>query len=235
MSRSIEELMNVDDPFTPDFVHRVATAKNDILVLPSEPATGREVLHRLQVSARSSASGTILSGGGMVVDHGWIRVFGAGTPLLPDMATASGFPLEPGEEPPAVPGLFLAIDVLGGQFAIDSGLLAGSPGELCYWAPDDLQWTPFGLGQAQFLTWLCEGDLDGFYSDYRWDGWQDEVEALPLDQGISFFPFAFTKEFDLATATRSVTPIAELVSLHTQMAESTNALSLPLPWPALPA
>ncbi|MDR0848203.1 MAG: DUF2625 domain-containing protein [Propionibacteriaceae bacterium] len=233
MSRTIEELMAVDDPYFPEFVNQVAHAKNTIRVLPAAPAAGQRVLYRLQVTARSSASGTVLSSGGLIVDHGWLRVFGAGTAALPDVATASHFPAVPGNKPPELPGLFLAVDVLGGQFAIDSGMLASSPGHVCYWAPDNLKWTAFDMKQSQFLEWVCQGDLDDFYQRYRWDGWQDEVSALPLNCGIGFFPFTFTAEFDLATASRSVVPMRELIALHIEIASKMGEYALPLAWPDL--
>ncbi|MDR1432655.1 MAG: DUF2625 domain-containing protein [Propionibacteriaceae bacterium] len=80
MVRSLDDLMDVADPFEPVFRAQIANAENDIRVLPADPAAGGRVLYRLQVTARSSASGTILCGGGLLVDHGWLRVFGVGVP-----------------------------------------------------------------------------------------------------------------------------------------------------------
>jgi hypothetical protein len=232
MTRSLDDLLKVDEPFEPVFRDQLTKAKNDIRVLPADPAAGGNVLYRLQVTARSSASGTILSGGGLLVDHGWLRVFGAGAPDLPDMATASGFPDAPGDEQPVLPGLFLAIDVLGGQFAVDSGQLTRAPGEVCYWAPDSLEWTAYGMGQGDFLSWLCNGDLDGFYQDYRWPGWVQETEELPLDKGFIFYPPPFAEEFDLATASRAVVPVAEIVAFYADLASQLGGTT-PLPWPQM--
>jgi hypothetical protein len=101
-------------------------------VLPAGREAGLDVLFRLQVAARSTLGALALNCGGLLVDHGWVRVLGGGTSRLPDLATASGLgrPGSPGAPPPS---LTVAFDVLGGRFAVNGGDLPGRPGEVCYW------------------------------------------------------------------------------------------------------
>lgn len=92
------------------------------------------------------------------------------------------------------PTLLVATDVLGGQFAINGGGLGGEPGEVHYFGPDTLSWTPLGLGHAAWVTRVLGRPLDDFYDGLRWPGWQGEVEAVRPDEAISCFPFLFTQQ-----------------------------------------
>ena len=71
-----------------------------------------------------------LNSGGMLGDHGWVRLLGGGSGRLPDLATVSG----PGPQAASAPPLSLTVgfDVLGGRFAVNGGGLPGQPGEVCY-------------------------------------------------------------------------------------------------------
>jgi hypothetical protein len=57
-----------------------------------------------------------------------------------------------------------------------------------YFAPDRLEWETMEVGFTDFLLWCFSGDLELFYHDYRWPGWQAEVQALGPDQGFSIYP-----------------------------------------------
>lgn len=114
----------------------------------------------------------------------------------------------------------MATDVLGGQFAVDGGGLGGDPGEVHYFGPDTLSWTPLGLGHSAWLRWVLAGQLDEFYDGLRWPGWQDEVDEVRPDQAISCQPFLFTKEGrDPAADSRRVVPWQELRDLFAELAE----------------
>jgi hypothetical protein len=87
-----------------------------------------------------------------------------------------------------------------------------------YWAPDTLAWEGTGIGHSDFVAWAPTG-IDVFYADYRWPGWQDEIEAVQLDQGLAIYPPLFTKEGrDVAAASRRAIPFGELVAFHRDVA-----------------
>ena len=103
-----------------------------------------------------------LNCGGMLADHYWGRLLGGGSGHLPDLTTASGLGSPTAWVPP--PSLTAGFDVLGGRFAVSGGGLPGQAGEVCYWGPDTLAWTPLGAGYSQFARMVLGGGLAGFYT-----------------------------------------------------------------------
>jgi hypothetical protein len=152
--RPISDLLAVDDPAWPHLRDLLERATVPVTVLPVEPQAGADVLYRLQVTARSWLGAFALHTGAVLVDHGWLRMLGGGTTDLPDLASTG----EPGF-------LVIALDVLGGRFAINGGALPGSSNEICYFAPDTLRWRPLGCAHAAFISSALGGGLDGFYEN----------------------------------------------------------------------
>lgn len=207
---------DVDDPAWPQLRDLLGGAATELRVLPVDPARGQDTLARLRLSLSSTLGALALNCGGIVADHGWLRMLGGGCVGLPDLATASGL----ASRIDAVPGaLTVAYDVLGGRFAIDGGGLGCAPGEVCYLGPDTLSWGPMGGGHTAFIDWAVGGGLADFYADLRWPGWESEALSLALDEGIAVHPFLWTAEGRaIARASRSVVPFAELLDLHDDMA-----------------
>ena len=84
-------------------------------------------------------------------------------------------------------------------------------GEIHYFAPDTLSWTPLGLGHSAWVVRVLGGPLDDFYDGLRWPGWQGEVEDVRPDEAISCYPFLFTEQGrDPAATTRRLVPWEEL-------------------------
>lgn len=93
-------------------------------------------------------------------------------------------PLQPG-----IPGAcIVALDVLGGIFALNGGAFPGEMKTIWYFAPDTLDWENLEIGYTDFICWALTKQLGEFYADYRWPGWEHEVKVLTGDQGISFYP-----------------------------------------------
>ncbi len=221
--RPAGELAEVPDPAWPQWLELVRLAPVPAVVLPVARQAGLEVLFRLQVNARSMMGALALGSGGMLVDHGWVRLLGGGSEGLPDLAAANGLG-PPGISGPP-PWLTVGFDVLGGRFAVNGGGLPGEPGEVCYWGPDTLDWTPLGGGYGQFARMVLSSGLAGFYQDLRWPGWQDEVAALAPGQGISVYPFLFTAQSrPVARASRRPVPFAELLGVHAEAERQVSGL-----------
>lgn len=219
--RSFEELAVVDDPAWPVIEDAIASAIHPVTIVPSERSARELTLVRLQVTARSGLGALALETGGLLVDHGWLRVLGGGEPPL-NLATANGLETPPAE-PPAQ--LLVAFDVLGGKYAVNGGGLPGAPGEVCYFAPDELAWWPMEMGHLDFVVWSMSDRLEQFNAHLRWDGWGREVETLRLDQGMSVFPFPSTAEgHDLSKVSRQPVPVAELLSIWEDLADQTKDL-----------
>ncbi|YAL83195.1 DUF2625 family protein [Dermacoccaceae bacterium W4C1] len=218
--RSASELIDVSDPAWPH-LRQVAEARESTRVLPVG-GSGERVIERLQVTARSALGALALNCGGILVDHGWLRLLGGGSPGLPDLASANGLPSAPGAHQP--PGaMLIGWDVLGGRFAIDGGALGVAPGQVCYFAPDSLRWESLGIGHTDFVHAMLSGAAAEFYASTRWSGWEREVTSLAIDRGYSLYPPPFSREgADVDRVARSAVPIQELFAFYDDAARQLN-------------
>lgn len=194
----------------------VGASSVPVQVLPGDIDEGRRCLLQLQVSARSMLGALALNTGGLLVDNGWVRVFGGGSGSgsvadgrLPSLAQVNRFPagFEPGWHPAT--GLVVGHDVVGGVFALNGGDPAaagrpGAPGQMTYFAPDTLAWEAMEMGHSGWVAWLLSGRLATFYDGLRWPGWREEAAALAFGQGVSIYPFLWSEEAhaDLAATSR---------------------------------
>ena len=221
--RSVDELLAVPDPAWPAVAELVGAGGVEVRVLGADPGRSRRVLYRLQVTAGTTLGALAANTGGLLADHGWLRVLGGGGEGLPDLAVANELP-DPAADLPGPARLVVAYDVLGGSFAIATDPLHGVPGQLSYWAPDTLSWEPLGMDHASFIQWSLSGGLDGFYEDWRWPGWQQEVAAAGPGEGIATYPLMSTAEgLDLSRAGRRVVPFGDLLALHADVARRRGA------------
>ena len=70
---NIETLIAVDDPAWPHL--QQALAESNAVALPVDPERGRRSLWELQVTAASTMGAVALQTGGIVADHGWVRLY----------------------------------------------------------------------------------------------------------------------------------------------------------------
>ena len=77
-------------------------------VLPADLGAGERCPSALGVTTRSWLGAVVAHSGGLLVDHGWLRVLGSGSGRLSDIVA---------EADPDTGMLIVAHDVLGGQFA----------------------------------------------------------------------------------------------------------------------
>ncbi len=169
-----------------------------------------------------------LNTGGLLVDSGWVRVFGGGSVTgggLPSLAQVNRFPadFDPVWHPAA--GLVVGHDVVGGVFALNGGDPAaagrpGAPGQMTYFAPDTLEWEAMEMGHSGWVSWLLSGRLETFYDGLRWPGWREEAAALAFPQGISVYPFLWSAQAqaDLAATSRRPVPMREVIGVAADFA-----------------
>jgi hypothetical protein len=214
--RGLNELVNREEPAWPLVQEWLQDANHPVEVLPaSDPARG-EALVATQVTTRSPMGAVLYESGGMLMDHGWVRVLGSGHPRL--TRSLPGWNAERQRLPDgtAPPFLLIGDDVVGGFFAVNGGGLGDDPGQVYYFAPDQMQWEGLDLSYSDWLVWCLQGDLAGFYQDYRWDGWQTGVAALSGDQAFLLNPFPFCSGPALSERQRGVVPVAELYGLFVE-------------------
>lgn len=223
--RDLTELTDVEEPAWPLLAHALSTSPVSHDALPVDSAHGRATLLQLQVTARSWLGAFALNCGGLLLDSGWLRIYGspdAETPSgMPSLADVNGFPEEfdPAWRPEG--GLVIGHDVLGGVFALNGPDPAavgrpGRPGQVVYFAPDSLRWEDLEVGHGDWLHWLLGGGTEQFYETLRWPGWRAESGALRGTQALSIVPFLWSAEArrDLPGTSRRPAALAEILSLH---------------------
>lgn len=195
----------MDESVWVEISQSVAAAPYPVEVLPADSERSAACLAALGVTTRSWLGAVVANSGGLVVDHGWLRVLGGGHDGLPEVELGAG-------------GVTVAYDVLGGRFDwMPSG--PGSAPTVHYFGPEDLAWEDLEFGYGDWLHAMLSGAVSQFYEPLRWPGWADEVAGVRLDQGISTMPPLWTAEGkDLSTVSRKPIRLGELVAVHHEIA-----------------
>jgi Protein of unknown function DUF2625 len=215
MTQTLHELTTVDDPAGPLLHEWLDAGKVETQVLDVEPDRRDQCLVGLQVTLRSVLGALAYDTGGVVVDHGWLRLLGGGHGALPSLYEALG--LDGATQAPAY--VVLGWDVVGGVFALDGGGLRGVKGHVCYYAPDALQWEDLEFGHAEFVRWALAGGLTTFAGDLRWEGWEAQAPGVPLDEVYLSDPPLWTPEGqEIDEAARRRVRVDELLAHHGEAA-----------------
>ena len=208
--RTLEELIDRDDPALPLVQKWLAQSSQPFELL--EPLGARsDVLVGLQVTTRSPMGAIAYETGGLLIDHGWLRILGSGHPKLPRNIVDWNAGRSAGH-------LLVADDVIGGFFSINGGSLGEDRGALYYWAPDTLKWEPMGLGYSDFFCWALSDKLTAFYEGLRWSGWEAEVKRIGGDHCYNFYPFLWSGQGSVEASSRKAISVAEQYSFNVDAA-----------------
>jgi hypothetical protein len=109
--------------------------------------------------------------------------------------------------------VLIADDVLGVTFALSS------KGCVYYFAPDALVWEDTELDMYGFLDFCFSGNLELYYRNLRWPGWQDDIKSLTGEQGLSVYPFLGFEKTPIAERKRGTVPFRELFALLMDLSE----------------
>lgn len=199
--RPLSELLSATDAW-PEMQAWIDRATNPVEVLPGDRRAGTEALHAVQITSTSPLGAIALSTGGLLVDHGWIRLLGAGHPRIAG-SLATWNPNPPG-------AVFVGYDVLGGFFAINLGAMPLPIGRMMYFAPDKLAWEDLKGEYWQVLQWAFTGDIEAFYAGLRWDGWRVDVERLGGEDAFAFQPPLDVPGMPIAQRQRRVVAVGKL-------------------------
>lgn len=214
--RRVDALINKEDPGWPLIKSWIDSAKNIVEILPADSAKASDALFKIQVSTRSPMGAIVYMTGGLLVDHGWIRILGSGSfrlnRSLPEWNKGKSLK-EYGE---AAAYLLVADDAMGGFFALNGGAFSKEKlGIVFYLAPDNLEWEDLDMTYSDFLHFCFNGNLERFYGDYRWEDWQKEVAVLPGDKVYNFYPPLWTKDGKRITnGSRKAIPAEEQFKLN---------------------
>ena len=114
----------------PAITAAIADSPYPVEVLPVDNKAATACLARLGMTARSWLGAVVANAGGLLVDHGWLRVLGSGHGRLLDVAAAADVDAQL---------LIVGYDVMGGHFGWFQAK-AGTEPTVHYFGPDDLAW-----------------------------------------------------------------------------------------------
>ncbi len=210
--RTYSELLS-DNPAWPE-LEAAARESTRVTVLPPDRDAARLCLANLQVTTRSTLGALAHETGGLLVDGGWLRLFGCGHERLRRVLASWNEELGI----PIADYLLVGDDVIGGAFAINGGALGPTAGSVFYLAPDSLSWENIQLTHSAFVRWVFAGDLESFYEGSRWSGWRNEIEAIGGDQSLSLYPPPWTKEGkDLSKVSRRPVAAGEVWAIQQEV------------------
>ncbi len=176
--------------------------------------TSHQELDALQVSTASPMGALVHHTGGLLIDHGWLRILGGPSEDLGRSLLSWNREAGVWSDDAAPEFLLVGDDVVGGFFAINGGGLGPHPGDIYYLPSDELEWENCEIGYSHWLRWALSGDTGLFYQDVRWSGWEHDAEMLEGDECFSFYPFLYTKEGDVDTSTRKTVSAIETWNLR---------------------
>lgn len=183
---------------------------NLVDLVEATDAEGEAALASLEGAGEETALGAIVRHAAAITIDDWLILLGAGGDGVPGIRDVNG---RVDGAVGAIPGaLVVGIDRLGGAFVINGGgLPEGEVGEICYLAPDDLEWMACGFGYTALLEWAFDGDVEGFYADLRWTTWREESAVLRPGQGFIAFPPPWEDDADgpSPAVTRRSVPLQE--------------------------
>jgi Protein of unknown function DUF2625 len=213
-AKPVEELINRTDPGWTVVLDWIKQATNKVEVLPRDSVAAVDALYFVQVTTRSPMGAIVYETGGLLIDHGWIRVLGSGSARLNRSLPAWNKRKTFEEYGEHTPYYLVADDVLGGFFAINGGGLGDDVGKVYYLSPDGLDWEPMHYSYSEFLNFCFSGPLDKFYNGFRWEGWEKEVDSLSGERAYSFMPPLWSKEGkDIRKDSRKNVAVDELYRL----------------------
>lgn len=205
---SVAELVDAENHAWEEIRELLSQGPQTYRLEAAEPEAAAQTLVRLQVSTRSYLGAIAYETGGIVFEHGWITLLGAGADgVCGSLTNWNG--LADTEHIIALPGvLIVAYDAAGGFFGLNTGRF-GQSGHIYYYAPDAQEWESTELTYSGFIAWLAEGDLDLFYETFRWEGWEEEAEKLAPDQVFAYYPPLWTKEGSGSASSKTPVSILE--------------------------
>ena len=212
--RSFAQLTS-SDPAWPVVIDWVGASPHPVEMLPANPERAEACLVSLQVTDASVLGALVMNTGGVLIDHGWLRLLGSGNGAMIAIDEANGR----SKGGPTPGPLLVGHDVIGGRFVINDGSLPGEPAEMVFWSPHELDWTPLEAGHSSFVHMACTERLGVFYGGTRWPGWESDISKVDGSHAISLYPPLFTVEGrDPAAASKSIVLWDELTRFHDEAA-----------------
>src|SRR5438045_9209671 len=95
---TVRELIDVDEPAWPLVEHWIDNAPHPVDVRPVDDDVAEASLIDLQVTVHSVLGALTYHTGGVLIDHGWLRLLGAGKEPALNVVKANGVEVVDGED-----------------------------------------------------------------------------------------------------------------------------------------
>lgn len=194
MTRELKELIFKKESAWNMIQEWITKAENQVEVLSNRRDDGEKTILQLQVTNKSTMGAIALECGGLLIDQGWLRILASGNENISGSLLSWNNLDEKQNEFPIQGALIVAYDVVGGFFAINAGAFNGNIKNVFYFAPDILEWEDTEKGYTDFIYWALYGNLNLYYETFRWSGWQSDIKRLSGSEGISIYPYLWTKQ-----------------------------------------
>ena len=116
----------------------------------------------------------------------------------------------------------IATDVIGGLFAININRFDSDKNIIWYFAPDTLEWECLDIDYGQFIVWSTQDETAGFYESMRWTNWYNDVKEIPANKAVLIYPFLWSKECNIETASKKNVDLDEVINLNLDFAAGMN-------------
>jgi len=214
VTKELKDLINKNEDAITLIQKWKENAKNKVQILENDSLKSKEALFNLQISTRSPMGAIVFHTGGILINNGWLRIYGSGNNKLNRSLsdwnkgkTFQNFSEQHGH-------LIIADDAVGGFFLLNGGDLGNDLGKVYYFAPDSLEVEPLDFTYSDFIDFCFNGNIEGFYKDLRWKNWEEDFKSLNTNEAFIFYPYLWTKEGkDINSVQKSKESIEEVYRL----------------------
>lgn len=109
----------------------------------------------------------------------------------------------------------IADDIFGGIFAFEKDNMS-EKSLVHYLAPDTLEWENLEIAYYEFLSFFLGDKSKQFYRAFKWSSFDEDVKSIRYDQGILIYPYLWSKECNVETASKKAVPMIELIQLNVE-------------------
>ena len=184
-------------------------SKRQVKIFEAADDQGAKDLAVLGASPETAFGAIIANTSGIVVDN-WISILGQTSTQRAGVADFNAR-----MEADFGGMLVVAVDLVGGLFALNMGRFDEDKGLVWYFAPDTLSWESLESKYSEFIAWVAQGDIDGFYQTFRWDNWELDVwDVDGFNSGMLIYPYLWSRECSIETASKNVVPLKEIIGIN---------------------
>ena len=213
--KHLERMYNMDERDLWDEIYDlISDSSKEICVFDGDESAGYAELKKMNLIRKSTLGAIVTFSSGISIDN-WIRIIGQENLIHKGILSYQSYQKE---NVTMKSMTIVGQDVVGGIFAINIGKYPEGLKKVWYFAPDNLQWECMDMNYAEFVAWAIQGNTDEFYSSMRWNGWKEDCSKVGFEEMILIYPFLWSKECNLETASKTIVSSDELIRMNSEYA-----------------